>query len=60
MPRKRYSQSFVIAAAPLIAMGSTFAAIGASGQSAFSYTAIGLLAPGVVLLVIGLRRWTRN
>ncbi|MDR6710894.1 hypothetical protein J2W83_000484 [Pseudomonas hunanensis] len=47
---------YYIVAAPLIATGAAFAAIGASGQTAFAWTAAGLLIPGVVLLVTGLWR----
>ncbi|MBJ9974292.1 hypothetical protein IAE35_00305 [Pseudomonas sp. S75] len=52
----RTAKPFYLAAAPLIATGATFAAVGASGQLAFGYTAIGLLVPGLVLIVAGYRR----
>ncbi|NER61022.1 hypothetical protein G3435_15700 [Pseudomonas sp. MAFF212428] len=41
----------VIAAGPLVTVGLVFAVVGLSGQPAFGYTAVGLLIPGVVLLV---------
>lgn len=50
------AKPFYFAAAPLIAIGAAFAAVGASGQEAFGYTAVGLLLPGIILLVTGYRR----
>ncbi|MBK5006375.1 hypothetical protein [Pseudomonas sp. NBRC 111119] len=50
------AKPFYLAAAPLLATGAAFAAVGASGQPAFGYTAIGLLIPGLLLLVTGYRR----
>ena len=50
------AKPFYLAAAPLIATGAAFAAVGASGQIAFGYTAIGLLVPGLALIVAGYRR----
>jgi len=50
------AKPFFFAAAPLIAIGATFAAVGASGQEAFGYTAVGLLVPGILLLAAGYRR----
>lgn len=50
------AKPFYYAAAPLIAIGAAFAAVGASGQAAFGYTAVGFLVPGVVLLVTGYRQ----
>ena len=50
------AKPFYFAAIPLIALGGAFAAVGASGQEAFGYTAVGLLVPGIVLLVTGFRR----
>lgn len=50
------AKPFYFAAIPLIALGGAFAAVGASGQEAFGYTAVGLLVPGIVLLVTGYRR----
>ncbi|MEG0858648.1 MAG: hypothetical protein RSG79_03595 [Pseudomonas sp.] len=43
---------FGLAGGPLIAMGAGFIAVGLSGQPAFGYTGLGLLIPGVVLVVI--------
>ncbi|MFT0866298.1 hypothetical protein [Pseudomonas sp. CAM1A] len=56
----RYGQDsqkkpFYFAGAPLVAIGAAFAAIGASGQEAFGYTAVGLLVPGLLLLSAGYR-----
>lgn len=50
------AKPFYFVAAPLISIGAAFAAIGASGQAAFGYTAIGLLVPGLVLLAAGFCR----
>lgn len=51
---KHANKPFYFASVPLIAVGCAFAAIGASGQEAFAWTSIGLLVPGVALLVAGL------
>ena len=50
------AKPFYFAAAPLITIGAVFAAVGAAGQAAFGYTAVGFLVPGVVLLVTGYRQ----
>lgn len=50
------AKPFYMVAAPLIATGAAFAAVGASGQAAFGYTAVGLLVPGLALLAAGYRR----
>ena len=47
------NKPFYFASVPLVAVGCAFAAIGASGQEAFGWTAIGLLVPGMLLLVAG-------
>ncbi len=47
------AKPFYLVAAPLIAVGAAFAAVGFSGQSAFGYTAVGLLLPGAGLLIAG-------
>lgn len=57
--RKTATQPFTIVGTALIAVGGAFAAVGASGQAAFGYTAAGLLLPGVVLLVLGVRAGRR-
>lgn len=51
---------FYFAGVPLVAVGCAFAAIGASGQEAFGWTAAGLLVPGAILLVIGAWRSRRT
>lgn len=56
--RKKPVSPFYLASAPMFAIGVAFAAIGASGQPAFGYTAVGLLIPSVVLAVAG--AWTRR
>jgi len=50
---KKANNPFYFASVPLVAVGCAFAAIGASGQEAL-WTSIGLLVPGVALLVAGL------
>jgi hypothetical protein len=50
---KSANKPFYFASVPLVAVGCAFAAIGASGQEAFGWTAIGLLVPGMLLLVVG-------
>jgi hypothetical protein len=50
---KSANKAFYFASVPLGAVGCAFAAIGASGQEAFGWTAIGLLVPGMLLLVAG-------
>ncbi|MFK3775274.1 hypothetical protein [Pseudomonas sp. NPDC089406] len=57
--RKTATQPFTIVGTTLIAVGAAFAAVGASGQAAFGYTAAGLLLPGLVLLVLGVRAGRR-
>ncbi|MBD8754225.1 hypothetical protein [Pseudomonas coleopterorum] len=51
---KKANNPFYFVGVPLLAVGCAFAAIGASGQEAFGWTSIGLLVPGVALLVAGL------
>ena len=46
---------FYFAGVPMIAVGAAFAAVGASGQPAFGWTAAGLLIPGALLLAFGAR-----
>lgn len=53
---KTAKKPFYFAGAPLVTIGVAFAAVGASGQEAFGYTAVGLLVPGIVLLITGYRR----
>lgn len=53
---RKTAKPFYLAAAPLIAVGAAFAAVGASGQVAYGYTAVGLVLPGIMLLVVGYRR----
>lgn len=53
---KNAEKPFYITAAPFIAVGCVFAALGASGQEAFGWTAIGLFVPGIVLLITGALR----
>ena len=53
---KTAKKPFYFAGVPLVAIGVVFAAVGASGQEAFGYTAVGLLVPGIVLLITGYRR----
>lgn len=50
------AKPFYFAAMPLLAVGAAFAAVGASGQAAFGYTAVGMLVPGMALLIAGYRR----
>lgn len=57
---KPRTSAFHFAGIPLIAVGAAFAAVGASGQPAFGYTAVGLLLPGMVLLLTGLWRNRRG
>lgn len=55
------AKPFYFAGLPLVAIGTAFAAfaaVGASGQEAFGYTAVGLLVPGLVLLVTAY--WSRR
>ncbi|CAI3788769.1 hypothetical protein AHFPHNDE_02446 [Pseudomonas sp. MM227] len=56
---KNANKPFYIAAVPLLAVGCVFAALGASGQEAFGWTAIGLLVPGIVMLITGAMRQRR-
>lgn len=57
---KAANTPFYLAGVPLVATGAAFAAIGAAGQTAFGWTAIGLLVPGVALLVAGIWRNRRQ
>jgi len=57
---KTAKNPFYFAGAPLVAVGAAFAAVCASGQEAFGYTAIGLLVPGLLLLVAGYRSSRRQ
>ncbi|MEG0634703.1 MAG: hypothetical protein RR517_19390 [Pseudomonas sp.] len=57
-PNKAPKQPFAMTGIPLLALGCAFAAVGASGQTAFSYVAVGLLIPGFVLL--GMGAWRRR
>lgn len=52
---KKTSNPFYFAGVPLVAVGAAFAAVGASGQAAFGWTAAGLLIPGALLLTFGAR-----
>lgn len=52
----KIAKPFYFAAMPLLAVGAAFAAVGASGQAAFGYTAVGMLVPGMALLIAGYRR----
>lgn len=52
---KTANKPFYLVGAPLVAIGAAFAAVGASGQEAFGYTAIGLLVPGLLVLCAGYR-----
>lgn len=59
--RKYTGKPFIIASTTLIGTGAAFAAVGASGQPAFGYASIGLLVPGVLLLLLaGLRTMVRR
>lgn len=49
----KIAKPFYFAGIPLIATGAAFAAVGASGQAAFGYASVGLLVPGLVLLIAG-------
>lgn len=40
----------------LLNVGAAFAAVGASGQASFGYTAVGMLVPGMALLIASYRR----
>ncbi|MHC6225497.1 hypothetical protein ACYU03_12105 [Pseudomonas sp. X10] len=57
---KAAKKTFYIAGAPMIAVGAAFAAVGASGQPAFGWTAAGLMIPGVALLIVGACRNRRR
>lgn len=52
----KIAKPFYFAGIPLIATGAAFAAVGASGQTAFGYASVGLLVPGLVLLIAGYYR----
>lgn len=50
---RAFKNPFFVAGFPLVICGLTFALIGAVGNSTFSYTAPGLLIPGLVLMGYG-------
>lgn len=50
---KNAKNPFYLAGLPLLTVGCTFAAVGASGQEAFGWIAVGLLVPGVLLVTMG-------
>ncbi|MOA46213.1 hypothetical protein D3C78_1686990 [compost metagenome] len=47
------AKPFYFVGIALLTMGAAFAAVGASGQAAFGYASLGLLAPGAGLLLAG-------
>lgn len=47
------AKPFYLVGIPLLTVGAAFAAVGASGQAAFGYVSLGLLAPGAGLLLAG-------
>ncbi|NIF19658.1 hypothetical protein [Pantoea sp. Cy-639] len=47
------AKPFYFAGTAVVAVGVMFAAVGAFGQVAFGYTAVGLLVPGLMLLGAG-------
>nr|WP_314872250.1 hypothetical protein [uncultured Pseudomonas sp.] len=47
---------FYAAGGSMLIIGIVFAAVGASGQPAFGWTAVGLLIPSAVLLMQAVRR----
>lgn len=49
----RTTKPFYLVGISLLAVGAAFAAVGASGQAAFGYASLGLLAPGAGLLLAG-------
>ena len=55
---KTRTTPYLLAAAPLTAVGAAFAAMGAAGNPAFGYASVGLLVPGVALLLVA--AWMRN
>ncbi|MCP6691297.1 hypothetical protein [Pseudomonas donghuensis] len=55
---KTAKNTFTVAGGPMTALGIAFAAVGASGQPAFGYTAVGLLIPGVALIATGI--WSKR
>ncbi|RZI82051.1 MAG: hypothetical protein EOP15_20465 [Pseudomonas sp.] len=57
--RKDSTTPFYAAGGPMLAIGICFAAVGASGQPAFGWTAVGLLIPSAVLLLLGILRKRR-
>ncbi|MBO0368262.1 hypothetical protein GIB23_14260 [Pseudomonas putida] len=54
--RKDNTIPFYAAGGSMLVIGIVFAAVGASGQPAFSWTAVGLLIPSAVLLLQAVRR----
>ncbi|CAM3882787.1 hypothetical protein CCOS865_02963 [Pseudomonas reidholzensis] len=51
---------FYFTGIPLLSIGAAFAAVGASGQTAFGWIAAGLLIPGALLLIAGAWRNRRQ
>lgn len=49
---RKTAKPLAMAGGPLVAIGSSFVAVGLSGQPAFGYIGAGLLIPGVVLVVV--------
>ncbi|MNG73618.1 hypothetical protein D3C76_471160 [compost metagenome] len=47
------AKPYLYAGTPMLGIGLAFAAVGLSGQPAFSYIAVGLLIPGAVLVLGG-------
>ncbi|AIR91232.1 hypothetical protein [Pseudomonas cremoricolorata] len=54
--RQDTRKPFYMAASPLLILGASFAAVGASGQSTFGYLAVGFLLPGLVLLLVAFKQ----
>ncbi|WP_028693576.1 hypothetical protein [Pseudomonas cremoricolorata] len=54
--RQETSKPFYMVASPLLILGASFAAVGASGQSTFGYLAAGFLVPGLVLLLVAFKQ----
>lgn len=54
------TKPFYLAGIPLLSIGAAFAAVGASGQTAFGWVAAGLLIPGAFLLIAGAWRNRRQ
>lgn len=53
---KHSTTPFYAAGGSMLVIGVVFAAVGASGQPAFGWTAVGLLIPSAVLLLQAVRR----